>query len=97
MSSNLPGRTAKSKDERKPLLSERVRRSLECAGPEGRTRIQLAVELYQDDSYAARGRVTVLIGSLRSRGINVLLVRDSGYHQGRYVLGEFIITAVPQA
>jgi hypothetical protein len=76
--------------ERMPILSEKLRRSLEKAGAEGRTMIQLASELYGDSDYSAQIKTKQLILNLRKRGEKIIMVKDRGYQSGRYVLAQFM-------
>ena len=92
----IAGAQTKIKDERTPILSEKLRRSLAQAGPTGRTTVQLAIELYGDSDYPAQHKVKQLVRNLRRRGHKILTVRDRGYLAGRYILAEYALTAVPR-
>ncbi len=90
---NVSEGTPAVNDDRVPLLTERVRLALWRAGVAGCTTHALALEIYGESDYATRGKVTVIVQRLRRR-CHVLTVRDVGYKDARYVLGEFLTVGV---
>ncbi len=85
----LSGQDSAVKDERTPLLSERIRLALVKAGSVGRTSRSLAVEFYGEPGYLPQSRVTQLVRTLRGRGVRIVSVKDAGFTGIRYVLAEF--------
>ncbi len=76
---NLADTQTEIKDERTPVLSEKLRRCLKQAGTAGCTTRELSKRLYSEDSYEAQGRVVQLVNNLRRRGHKILTVKDAGF------------------
>jgi hypothetical protein len=79
---------------RKPFPSKRLVDLLVESGAEGKTVAELANALYGESTHRTRCRVHGLIGHLRWNGHKIRAIRDKGYAGHRYVLGQFVVTAV---
>jgi hypothetical protein len=86
----------KAKNEREPLLREKLRRSLVEAGADGKTAHQLAQEFYGESNLVTRRRIHGLVTTLRWNGVKIIRVKDEEFLIGRYVLAQFVIAAESQ-